>query len=1312
MKNLRKIFLRYVIATAITMAFLSSFAYGQFSISISGPSATQFPDDSFDITATVTIGSPNVLDKIVFYRNDVPYRTISPPFNPIKKITEEEIGQDTYIYRARAYNTDGEWVESSDFEVIVETPRILKMGSSTIINHPLRTSNGTVPMTTGPNRYKDHTNEIIAAIEYLRDQEGGGTLYFPCTGDTHLYQSIYNISDTITVPSNVTIQGESSQAGGVGRCRIYWNNKVDLAPHPCQTVSDPALQNKPMFKVLGGTKNVRFRDIWLWSRTSGRDCIPSGSYFSTLATIIKGDNTAAIALYGVEDNIEGDISDVIFENISINEFTYGIKATTCTNPDWVDSDYDNSSPTACRAETDYEIRDIKFRGYRPASNFRQLYINAKHAYDWDIQNLNVNSMLEDQGAVEILEAGSPTEIPGEIRTLKFLQLNCNGNPDRTPAFCGRVKKHGGLYFKQLHHEGTNKSLIVEDISIGSNPQTNPDKIIFEQSVATGEFKDASMQLYLIGNSVFAAPVVPQPGLDEGRLNFIGGGLDANLVDCGDVNWDITDVVWETDEQGNPLPNNIPHWEDFHMLFSHTERNRESFFSIDGAKRYPKAHTPCPAEIKTIGGEHFNIGVMPVWEESANPADPKLYSTVLKETDCVDSFTMVNTCAEYLNALLIDPNNRGTIYIEGSVTVKDTIYLNCGLPDCTDGSDIHTGRQIFGGENSELVLDANNKNLLEILIKVGTDTTPRTSGISIRNLKLKTTGTDNTGLAIKGDTSTSIPGTSSDMHFSGLVFEGFKKGLEVARYNENTAHPMIDGLSWKNISFINNQTAARIQSSNLSNWNLMNLSIKSSDPGANGWYQITSGNSMQNVSCEGDETNNMEHCIKLDMAGTYLTGFKRSLFVTNALTFGKNLTYYPPPYTARQFSHSVLRNNDFSSDTEETSQVNFKGKTFLTSMNNQYTNFATGSTYEGDLSRVTHCGDSFKDKNESSKFTGLETDHMNYYVGVPTPTRIECGINPKPWEDVINLGGEAEDKPFVGNFFSDVQEDMVIYREGFPSQFLIKSVDGKTSTSINWGLSHSNPGKRDIPLVGNLIAGSRAQIVIWRPSDGTWWVYDRNCDSNNTNCSPNTYVWHWGMDGDIPFIGNFFDENGPTDTDEIAIYRPSTQTFWIFNPHSAEIWSVPRGTDYGDIIKIADFNGSGHDQIAQYKLDGSGNGNWNIYDPISATNNNYQFGENNDIPVPGKFLDGQYAQLAVWRPSEQKFIVMDQTSSCISCEVELVWGSNNDYGNPSTYPDDIPLKINTADGSLDRPVAYRPFQGEFPYFPFSLSNGQWWIHDPF
>ena len=114
---------------------------------------------------------------------------------------------------------------------------------------------------------------------------------------------------------------------------------------------------------------------------------------------------------------------------------------------------------------------------------------------------------------------------------------------------------------------------------------------------------------MIDNSVFAAPEVSAPNLDQGRMKFTGAGVNSTLVDCGDLHVDLSDI-----DGGDSVG------EDLQMVFTHSERNREGFFIPTvtdlGMKFFPKPHTICPSgqpglpNINEVGGEYFNSGVLP------------------------------------------------------------------------------------------------------------------------------------------------------------------------------------------------------------------------------------------------------------------------------------------------------------------------------------------------------------------------------------------------------------------------------------------------------------------------------------------------------------------------------------------------------------------------------------------------------------------------------------------------------------------------------------------------------------------------------
>jgi hypothetical protein len=192
-----------------------------------------------------------------------------------------------------------------------------------------------------------------------------------------------------------------------------------------------------------------------------------------------------------------------------------------------------------------------------------------------------------------------------------------------------------------------------------------------------------------------------------------------------------------------------------------------------------------------------------------------------------------------------------------------------------------------------------------------------------------------------------------------------------------------------------------------------------------------------------------------------------------------------------------------------------------------------------------------------------------------------------------------------------------------------------------------------------------------------------------------------------------------------------------NPRNSSYFTISRAAEYGNNIVVADFLGEGYEQIAQYDA-----GTWNIVDPDGGATYSPTLGGANDVPVPAKYLSGDCAQLAVWDPDTQEFIMKDMPLSGDPCgtrtNVRIFWGSNNDLVLPYNLPgggtrsnacpttfnnvtlkdddcpggdcaNDIPLHINTDNPSSDlrKPVSYRQSKG---HYYCGVANGQWWIHD--
>jgi hypothetical protein len=368
-----------------------------------------------------------------------------------------------------------------------------------------------------------------------------------------------------------------------------------------------------------------------------------------------------------------------------------------------------------------------------------------------------------------------------------------------------------------------------------------------------------------------------------------------------------------------------------------------------------------------------------------------------------------------------------------------------------------------------------------------------SGVILRNLTLNTTESNTIGIEMIGDTVDNF-GISRDMHFSGLTIEGFEKGIYAHPSPEATAtpalpiwYPMINGVSLKNMTFINNKKALDLLSPSASNWNVMNLIMKSNSNLAIGWNQYWGGHfAVRGARCEGGATHDMSRCFNLQMVSRFsLTGLKKTVDVKNSVTIAPSFFAFDESvYHARQPSTVNFRNNDFTGG-----RVNVTGKSFILSMNNKYDDVNVQTTYQPNydpwddepaVSRLTYCADSF---TGSPHYAELADYHPNRWVGAPTPTRLECSADPIPWDEVVTWGGADNDVPLVGNFYDEDTEDYVIFRPSAANpEFHIRERNGTGKRTLEWEQS------ADKPLTAKILSTSDfSQIIAFAAAPGWCWI---------------------------------------------------------------------------------------------------------------------------------------------------------------------------------------------------------------------------------
>ena len=161
---------------------------------------------------------------------------------------------------------------------------------------------------------------------------------------------------------------------------------------------------------------------------------------------------------------------------------------------------------------------------------------------------------------------------------------------------------------------------------------------------------------------------------------------------------------------------------------------------------------------------------------------------------------------------------------------------------------------------------------------------------------------------------------------------------------------------------------------------------------------------------------------------------------------------------------------------------------------------------------------------------------------------------------------------------------------------------------------------------NANATTAMDLAVWRPSTGAWIIFD----GDSTEPAPSATLGH---SGDIPVQGDF-DGDGKTD---FAVFRSSEGRTYIIQSSDNASSSVQLGAS-GDVPVAADHDGDGKTDVVLWT---ASNHDWKVAESsTNAVSETIFAGVVNDKPIPCDFDGDEKADTAYWRNSDHLFVSKD------------------------------------------------------------------------